>query len=318
MSGMLLKALRHIYRATSGKAPLPRPDCIMATEVAAGCIYAQLDSNKPSMLARFGSTELACLGNYLAVKRKQRSWLGYIQGTAHPWWWNSTVIQQMNTWSGFFPTDIASIERFCELMLQDIPLVDVLGSWHPDEILFAAELASVSKVDLELLNPFFSEMPWTRALSGKKILVIHPFTDTIESQYKKRTLIFDNDLLPAFELKTIKAVQSLADTPTGFVSWFDALDHMKNEMDRIDYDICLIGCGAYGFPLAAHAKRMGKKGFHIGGSLQLLFGIRGKRWENPNYSPDYNFSFLMNEHWVRPGENERPTNANKVEAACYW
>ena len=27
-----------------------------------------------------------------------------------------------------------------------------------------------------------------------------------------------------------------------------------------------LGCGAYGFPLAAHVKRMGKKAIHMGGS----------------------------------------------------
>lgn len=32
-----------------------------------------------------------------------------------------------------------------------------------------------------------------------------------------------------------------------------------------DYDICLIGYSAYGFPLAAHAKRKGKKAVHLGG-----------------------------------------------------
>jgi hypothetical protein len=93
---------------------------------------------------------------------------------------------------------------------------------------------------------------------------------------------------------------------------------MKAQMDQVDYDICLIGCGAYGFPLAAHAKRMGNVGFHLGGSLQLLFGIRGKRWENPDYNPVYNYAALMNEHWVKPAEEERPVAANKVEGACYW
>ena len=67
-----------------------------------------------------------------------------------------------------------------------------------------------------------------------------------------------------------------------------------------------------------YAKRMGKKGFHLGGSLQLLFGIRGKRWDNPDYNPDYNFAELINEHWVKPGTAERPANADKVEGACYW
>ena len=41
----------------------------------------------------------------------------------------------------------------------------------------------------------------------------------------------------------------------------------------------------------------------------LLFGIIGQRWENHP---------LRNDHWVRPGDNERPENAAVVEGACYW
>jgi hypothetical protein len=173
-------------------------------------------------------------------------------------------------------------------------------------------------VDLELLNPYFSHRPWTRTLHGKVVLVIHPFAASIEAQYRKRELLFKDDLLPGFALKTIKAVQSIAGEATEFADWFAALDSMKQQMDRADYDIALIGCGAYGLPLAAHAKRQGKKGFHIGGSLQLMFGIRGKRWENPNYNPFYDYSKLVNEHWIKPAEEERPRASDKVENACYW
>ena len=45
-------------------------------------------------------------------------------------------------------------------------------------------------------------------------------------------------------------------------------------MNKTDYDICLIDCGAYKFPLAAHAKRQGKKAIHLDGSLQLLSKIK--------------------------------------------
>ena len=49
-------------------------------------------------------------------------------------------------------------------------------------------------------------------------------------------------------------------------------------MDTTDYDVVLIGAGAFSLPLVAHAKRRGKVGIHMGGSLQILFGILGKRW----------------------------------------
>lgn len=209
-------------------------------------------------------------------------------------------------------------------MLQDIPEVDILGSWLAGEQLFEKELKNADKVHLRLLEPYWAENHWSRALEGKKILIVHPFAKDIEQQYQKRDLLFEKNILPTFQLTTIQAVQSVAGEKTEFVDWFEALEFMKAEIDKVDYDICLIGCGAYGFPLAAHVKRMGKKGFHYGGALQLLFGIKGKRWEDPNYGvevwgiPNGFYTNLMNEHWIRPEGNNKPKNAQVVEGACYW
>ena len=80
----------------------------------------------------------------------------------------------------------------------------------------------------------------------------------------------------------------------------------------MDFDIAIIGCGAYGFHLAAHVKRIGKKAVHLGGATQALFGIIGKRWENNKVS------FYINENWIRPLLEEIPENANTVEGGCYW
>lgn len=81
----------------------------------------------------------------------------------------------------------------------------------------------------------------------------------------------------------IPAVQSLGGENNGFTTWFEALDWMKQEITSKSFDICIIGCGAYGFHLAAHVKRIGKQAIHMGGATQLLFGIKGNRWENPMY-----------------------------------
>ena len=182
----------------------------------------------------------------------------------------------------------------------------------------------LQKVMLLALEPYWAIEPWTRALEGKKVLVIHPFASLIESQYaEKRELLFqDKRVLPSFELKTLQAVQSIGGE-SDFKDWFEALDWMNSCMDATDYDIALIGCGAYGFPLAAHAKRMGKQSVHLGGALQLLFGIRGKRWDDPSYGvPVFGvqnmYKRLFNEAWVYPTENMQPKSADKVEGGCYW
>lgn len=212
-------------------------------------------------------------------------------------------------------------------MMEDMKELDLLGSWVKNEVWFTNELEYIQRVHLRLLEPFWANKPWTRCLKGKRVVVVHPFAEDILVQYiNNRTLLFNNlDTLPEFaSLRTVKAVQSLGGENNGFKDWFDALKWMEDEIDKEDYDICLIGCGAYGFPLAAHVKRQGKKAVHLGGALQLLFGIRGKRWENPSYGirewgiPYGSYSSLMNKYWVRPGEGGRPKNANQVEGGCYW
>lgn len=191
--------------------------------------------------------------------------------------------------------------------------IDILASWLLDENKFEKELSHVYKIWLEYLNPYWSKEPWSRALKGKKVLVVHPFVDSIQKQYQRKTLLHKHpDTLPNFELKTIKAVQSIGGKCNeGFRDWFEALEYMKAEIDKTDYDICILGCGAYGFPLAAHVKRMGKKAIHMGGATQMLFGIRGKRWEEE-------YGEFMNEHWIRPSKEETPEVAIKIENGCYW
>lgn len=282
-------------------------------------IYNALNKDAAVLIARFGSTELGCMVNFLGVKSNNQNYLKYITGNTLQWWWNPKVLVNMKEQSGFFSPTIPQIEQFCTLMIQEIPKVDVLGSWLENEKYFDDKLSGTQKIWLDFITPFFSENPWTRILENKKVLVVHPFANTIKSQYLKREFLFANKLiLPMFHLQTVKAVQSSVNEIVTYTDWFEAFDYMKNEIDKVDYDICLIGAGAYGFPLAAHVKSKGKKAVHIGGALQLLFGIKGKRWENPSLNEGYSFASLINEHWVRPSEEEKPKNAALLEAACYW
>jgi hypothetical protein len=319
VSRFTIKSLRKLYTLLNPNTPNTHRvwTLFSVKEYASRMIAEAIKAPNPLMVARFGSTEMYCLTNYLGVSNPERykSWRSYITRQTPAWWWEPLSISRMCRYSGFFPHDQQLIERFCELMLSDICEIDILGSWLVAEQNFSNELKRAKRVVLEDLEPFFCEQPWTHALAGARVLVVHPFDETIRSQYAKRHLIFPDGLLPDFDLQTIRAVQSLAGEPTPFPDWFAALDHMKNEIDSRDFDVCLIGCGAYGLPLAAHVKRTGRKAIHLAGSTQLLFGIIGGRWEEYVVYPYMN---LVNEHWVRPAAHERPKNADAVENACYW
>lgn len=319
----IFKSLSFFYKKVFGGKTIEKINREKDPNVVSKIILDLLEGDKPAMIARYGATELMCMVNYLGVKNQRPNLISYIKGNELDWWWNDSALKQIEQWSGFFPATVQYVERFCELMIQNSENVDVLASWLDNEFYFKKQLGDAKRIQGLFLDPFWSEIPWTSALKGKNVLVIHPFENNITSQYKRRELLFENaTILPEFNLITIRAVQSLGGD-CEFSSWFEALNYMKAEIDKVDFDICLIGAGAYGFPLASYVKSIGKKAVHVGGSLQLLFGIKGKRWENPLYGSQElglqgKYPALMNENWIYPGIENRPKNADTVEGACYW
>lgn len=262
-------------------------------------------SGKSFMVARFGSVELRCTAEgELHEKKKENT---FSQKT-----WKS-----MGNNAGLFPVTETNLVRFASCMKECCTQVDLLGVWFMpmEDYMLCNYMKETSITRLGALEPYHFSNPWTRALQGKKVLVIHPFAETIQRQYERRESIWKTkEVLPQFELQIIKAVQSAAgEQDERFEDWFEALEYMKSEISKREFDIAIIGCGAYGFPLAAYIKELGKQAIHLGGATQILFGIKGKRWEN-----DLRVSQYFNEFWVRPSEEETPKNRNSVEGGCYW
>ena len=278
-------------------------------------IKKYLESDRPCMICRFGENELRTAIAYLnmqnGIKTNIRSILRMESFNLN----EPRVVNWMRDVAGFFPSNIKTLTEFSKLYLNDMKEADILGCWLAKETKVVDHLSNKLKtVQLASLDPWNYETPWTIALQNKKILVIHPFTETIKKQYKNRDLIFkNNNILPKFELLTLQAVQSAGGNKTEFKTWFDALNYMCSEIDKINFDIALIGAGAYGFSLAAHIKRIGKKSVHLGGVSQLLFGIKGNRWDETELAKK-----LYNEYWVRPLTKETPQSAKKVEGGSYW
>lgn len=275
-------------------------------------------SNEPFWIGRYGGMERDVIISFLEE--------------AHGMHCNKdNLINGLCNNAGFFPNDEQLVERFVQMMLGVCKHMDILGTWKAgfmEDYLVHEYMRDSCVTKLTYLEPwmlYFSKYygqvkPWTYALRGKKVLVIHPFVETIENQYLlKRTKLFEGyfdseDILPQFELFTLKAVQTQGgEIDDRFNDWFDALEWMKEEVAKIKFDVAIIGCGAYGFPLAAYIKSLGKVAIHMGGSTQLMFGIKGKRWENFDGA-----RIFFREEWVRPSKKETISKASNVEDGCYW
>lgn len=266
-------------------------------------------SPNPFLCARLGCTE----SQTICFSRMASHFPGNI--LLH-YFWNG-IFENIHNSSGVFNADKDVINRFSQLYRDGLQYVDLFAAWHPSEAEFSRELSHCKHITLDDLGPSLDSETWTRSLKGKKILIVSPFTKTMQEQYKRRHSLFNGlEILPDFsKLLVLKAVQSAAgEIPKEYRTWFDALNHMKAEMDQLDFDVALIGAGAYGFPLGVHAKMaLGKKAIIVGGKLQLLFGIMGKRWIETGLLERYK----DNPYWIHPLPEETPSHIEKINGN-YW
>ena len=286
---------------------------------AATALVAGLESGRPFFAARFGTGEFEATLRGFDIQAPGR-WISkairLLFNRSGPFWWDNSIKAGLNNNAGFFPPTNDAMQRFSNIVVQDARQIDVLGAYLDMPIHFRNDvLPQATLIPIFDLEPFWNTPHWTRCLRGKKVLVIHSMPDTIIAQYAKRDKLFSNpDILPDFELTAYRSVNSAMGIKTEFPDWFSALKKMENDICQIEFDIALLGCGAYGMNLGAFIKRdLGKMALHLGGMTQLLFGIRGRRWEN-----DPKYDALYTDSWTRPLPHEIPPANNRIENGCYW
>jgi hypothetical protein len=320
-----MKPIRELYRLLGWslddlyrQTPLHPP---LAAEEFNTLLPEIIRLGEPRMVVRLGVSEADALLNYLELDQLRTSesrlfkyhhrWRGGRDG------WSPRTLDLLTKNAGFFPRSEEAAERFARRFLTDLTEADFIGVWRfvpGEQFLIANYCPCAVQFAPGGVEPYYFPEPWSRALAGHRVLVVHPFAETIQAQYPHRRELFaDPGVLPEFELIGVKAVQSLMGTATGFADWFAALAWMEEAIDAHNYDVALIGAGAYGLPLSAHVKRRGKIAIQLGGALQILFGIKGRRWDNmPTIARFYN------EHWVRPSDKEKIQQGHQIEGGCYW
>lgn len=317
-----IKQGRRVYRRFfngTGSKVADYGRAIVSPQDGNDLIGCKIKEGRPLLVARLGSTELSCLANYIQMQiiKGSSRWSSFLkQVGGFDKEWSSSVRHNISFYSGFFPTTDDMLERFCKMYLEDLQLVDVMGIWYNafEDYVCRNYSQQATFANLTSIEPYYHQNPWSGYLKDKTVLVVHPFAATIEKQLRHRNRLFKNsDVMPDFKVIPIPAVQTIAGNSSPFKTWFDALDCMTENIRRHSFDVAIIGAGAYGLPLGAAVKRLGKQAIHMGGATQILFGIKGKRWDN-----DARISSLYNEYWTRPGEDEKPARAEGVEGGCYW
>jgi hypothetical protein len=259
-----------------------------------------IKNNIPCAVGKIGTSELNILYNYIQQPNE-----------IFP---EIKKLAEYN--AGVYPLTLDNLKKYSELFLESIKCLNVAPRWNNTLQSFEQSLLNkyTTSYDCNLidLEPQWFERPWTEHLKDKTVLVISPFADTIKKQYQRKELIWPNNILPNFNLITIKHPHaSLIDEHTTPI--FDILTNIQTQIDKYEFDICIIGTGGTSIPLTSYVYNKNKIAIHLGGPTQILFGIKGKRWDDRE-----NYQKIYNEYWVRPDIHETPKNNSFIEGGCYW
>jgi hypothetical protein len=262
-------------------------------------------SGVPFAAGKIGLTEQEAINQFM--KGRSRS-----EAPSYP----CDVAHRLFANAGVFPKSDHAFNAFCDVFVEALSQIDIMAVWYNSGELGVLKTycPNAKLVTLTSLEPYYHLNPWTRVLHNKKVLIIHPFEQSIRAQYSRRISIWPGSLvLPDFKLLTLKVPLSPAIQEPQFDSWLDTFNWLKRQVNQIEFDVSLIGAGAYSLPLTSYIKSIGKAAIHLGGPTQILFGIKGKRWDNNKL-----ISKFYNSYWIRPHETETPVEKHKVERGCYW
>jgi hypothetical protein len=294
-------------------------------------IEKSIKENKPIMIGKIGATELQIIYQTILIERNLIN--DYNPTTKH---------EAINT--GMHPPINDTFKLFAKLYLDELKNINILASWNDNLIQIEAmiwyqvitsnrnpdEIKDI--VDLMSLESFYTNPAnwWQNLYKNKTILIISPFTDSIFKQleYPQRNKVWNgkwNNFWDAsINFKYIKFPHPFATLskeeqlkyPANFI---EVIEKYKNEINSIgDFDIALIGAGCFSIFLCSYIKnKIGKSVFHLGGGLQMMFGVYGNRWFQ-NGNPNDFFKEYINEYWIRPSNDEIPIGYKQQENGAYF
>jgi len=149
--------------------------------------------------------------------------------------------------------------------------------------------------------------------------------ESIRCQLGRRDLLFPHspDILPHFTVKYVKSFQCIGEQPLPHRDWNETMQATMRLVDAVGhFDVALIAAGSYGLPLAVYCKTVkSASAIVVGGSLQILFGLRGMRWDSlyptgfkhPTYSTNGSIQTMYNKNWMYPLRQDTVINPERIE-----
>jgi hypothetical protein len=282
-------------------------------------------ATEPFLVGRNGTIEIECLFFYITQRR----------GSGEPKPYPPRIVDQMQRNAGVFPGTNSALDRWCRSYLESLSWLRGTAAgwykplWHLEQsILTTFAPSNCFRTPLRSLEPYYQppEFRWTPHLAGQHVAVVSSFAETISRQVwgehmrdvwtgQQKGLLDLSGVTWEFIRTGYAPVTALgtAGWPEGIKDWEEAVNQVVDKVIRSGAKVALIGCGGLGMIIGARLRERGVSAIVLGGAIQVLFGMKGKRWAAHDV-----ISKFWNDAWVWPAANETPGAANFIESGCYW
>lgn len=236
--------------------------------------------------------------------------------------------------AGIYAPTKESLQAYIDRLLRAYDHCTAIAEWESDGAVYAItgkgqqlisrRTPSVPKFPARALEPYYASATdswswsWMPCLRGKRVLIVHPFENTIRAQIPKLSDVFPDRQGEWFSECTFHVLRppvTLAGNHRE-MEWSEHLSVFLSCLEDVpEVDVALVAAGGYGMLIADElfSRRPTTSVIYVGGALQLFFGIIGKRWFN---QPDV--MRLVTDEWIRPVAADKPPEAARVEKGCYW
>ena len=293
-------------------------------------IKNSIDNNESIFIGKIGAIELQLIHQTVLIDvKKLDNYLPYLK-------------YEVTNAAGLYPENDEMFKSFVNQYLEAIKDLEVLASWNDSMLsveewvynifINPKELINIGIVDLTSFESFYTDSKywWQTLFENKTILIISPFIDSISDQLelnqrdKVWTGKWKNFWPSSIRFKYLKfphpyTTQTPQIQSTYPKTYKQLINEYKQKINEVGmFDIALIGTGCYSIILGSYIKKeLKRSAFHLGGGLQMMFGVYGNRWfQNGNMSEF--FKQYINEHWTRPSDNEKPSGYKKQENGAYF
>jgi len=229
--------------------------------------------------------------------------------------------------AGIFPADPAFYLEYNSFYMRCVREIDWLGLLLDPvmgpEILRRYKLTNRFLYFKDLIpdrsTPCNPGNDYLHLFKGKRLIIVCPFAELLKQRATRDVFegVWSKIGKKWFYPESVEAVQF----PYGFQKdtfrkYRDAIalfEDIASDIASKNFDVALIAAAGLTVPIAAHIKQLGKIAVSLGGDLQVLFGVIGKRWRNKErWKRDY-----FNKWWINMPPQFRPEETEACEGA-YW